>query len=211
MRFNNYSQTNLILKNHMKTIFFKNSFILTIIFININSLVFSQKYQKTQVVNELKKVFFNIPLNPDKFVVRNALNRGSNFTNYNEVNYSGYVTANFDVHDYLNYIVGDKKIVIWFRDSNFSVSRKIYIDYKLSDIGICENQYKELNDIFKPISYKVSDFTLSKGDERTGIGTHFYANSTFFKADKPFLEISYRYISSYQNYFFEIILKEEYL
>jgi hypothetical protein len=52
---------------------------------------------------------------------------------------------------------------------------------------------------------------LSKGDERTGIGTHFYANSTFFKADKPFLEISYRYISSYQNYFFEIILKEEYL
>lgn len=188
---------------------------ITILFLSLILSIHSYCQNSEIIKKEIDQLFFYIPMHADKYDVRKALQLNNNFSRVEYVDWAHCFSADFNNQPLLKYIGEIKEIHVWIDTvQKKSDTRKLSFEYYPDDLKNCDNQLKDIFNLYKPISYKAVAMTVNNwAKEKSGEGYWFYSNKVNYEKRKSYLDVSYRYIDESKEggksfYLFEIIFNE---
>jgi hypothetical protein len=132
--------------------------LLLILFVGLNHLCFGQIIK---IKKELNEMLFELSIPSSKYDVRKKLHSSANFSERSEYPYGKFdiLDAEFKNNYKLSYLENSVRRLasFWFdkgTDINFSFGLEIH--YPSQNVTTCSEQFKEVMNFFKPISYKTT-------------------------------------------------------
>jgi hypothetical protein len=195
----------------------KNLIFLFIIIFNISSL----HAQINVIKSNCQELCFNIPIKAKKFDVRTKFHSDNNFSNISEKkNYDDdYILGAYFIQNFkLSYIKYSRSSYIYYYfkpNTETCYLTKIGLYFEVENFKYCLEQYNELNNIFKKISYSSFSSDITREGEKTGEGIYLYSsiNATNTKPTEAnefstnYMDYSYRFLSVQSGYTLEIYIR----
>jgi len=169
--------------------------LLLILFVGVFHLSFGQIIK---IKKELNEIFFELGIPSTKYDVRKKLHASANFSELSEYPNGKYdvLDAEFKSNYKLSYLDNSVRRLasFWFdkgTDINFSFAFDIH--YPSQNVTTCSEQFKEIINFFKPISYKTTLDPYIVDSVQRGEWLSAYSSLKSYQNNEPYLIIINQY------------------
>ena len=169
--------------------------LLLILFVGFNHLCFGQIIK---IKKELKEMLFELSIPSTKYDVRKKLHSSTDFTELSEYPNGNYdvLNAEFKSNYKLSYLQNSVRRLasFWFNkgtDINFSFGFEIH--YPSQNVTTCSQQFEEMMNFFKPISYKTTLDPYIVDSVQRGEWFSAYSSLKSYQNNEPYLLIMTQY------------------
>lgn len=171
-----------------------------ILLIAISFFLFNQFSfgQFTKIKEQLKQAFFELDVPSTKYDVRKLLHSSENFTDLSESTLGDYdmVDAKFTTNFKLSYITNATRRLAqfwYFKGTDNVHSFSFDIHYKANYVETCTQQFNELSNFFKSISYKTSTKPFLIDNVKKGDILYLYSSQKSFANSDAYIIIATRF------------------